>query len=62
MEGAELAKKIQMMLASRHDGLEVAAGGDSGAGDKEQQLLQRVSDPPALAIIVDLSKVLQQRH
>src|SRR5262249_24913058 len=60
MEVTEAAQEIEVALAPKDDLVEVVAGGDGGAGHQEQDLLERVGDAPALALVVQLGKVLEQ--
>src|SRR5215472_8332850 len=60
MEVTEAAQEIEVVLAPKDDLVEVVAGGDRGAGHQEQNLLERVGDAPALALVVQLGKVLEQ--
>ena len=60
MEVAEAAQEIEVVLAPKHDLVEVVAGGNCGAGHQQQDLLERVGHAPALALVVQLGKVLEQ--
>src|SRR5215471_1856653 len=60
MEVTEAAQEIEVALTPKNDLVEVVAGGDGGAGHQKQDLLERVGDAPALALVVQLSKVLEQ--
>src|SRR5215831_10119356 len=62
MEVTEAAQEIEVALAPKDDLVEVVAGGDGGAGHQEQDLLERVGDAPALALVVQLGKVLEQHR
>src|SRR6516225_5659788 len=54
------AQEIEVVLAPKDDLVEVVAGGDRGAGHQEQDLLERVGDAPALALVVQLGEMLEQ--
>ena len=60
MEVTEAAQEIEVVFAPKDDLVEVVAGSDRGAGHQEQDLLERVSDAPALALVVQLGKVPEQ--
>jgi len=62
MEVTEPPEEFQMVPAPGDDRLEVVAIGDHGAGDQQQHFLQRIGDPPALAVVVDRSEMLQQHR
>ena len=49
-----------MVFAPGGDFVEIVARGDSGAGQQQQDLGQRVDDPPRLAVIIEPGKMLQQ--
>ena len=40
--------------------VEVVAGGDGGADDEKQHLSQRMGDPPSLARVLNLRKMIQK--
>ena len=57
------SRSQRVALAPQDNLVEVVAGGDHSAGHQEQDLLERVSDAPALALVVQLGKVPEQdRH
>ncbi len=55
------AQEIEMMLAPRHDELEVVAGRNRRAHHQQQDFAQRIKHPPRLALVLELGKVLQQQ-
>jgi hypothetical protein len=62
VERGEPSKQTQMMLAPGGDLVEIVARGDRGAGQKQQHLGQGMDDPPWLAVIRKIEKMLQQRR
>src|SRR5215831_1686751 len=54
VEVTEAAEEIEMVLPPKDNLVEVVAGGDRAAGHQEQDLLERVGDAPALALVVQL--------
>ena len=50
-----------MVMAKRGDLVEVVARGDGGAGQQQQDLGQRVDDPPRLTVVFEPGKMLQQQ-
>src|SRR5450432_4712823 len=61
VERGEPSKQTQMMLAPGGYLVEIVARGDRGAGQKQQHLGQGIDDPPWLAVIRKLGKMLQQQ-
>ena len=49
-----------MVLAPDGNIVEIVAGSDGGADHEEKHLCQRMSDPPRLARVIDLRKMVQQ--
>src|SRR5208337_134107 len=58
--GQKAAQKRQMVLAPGGNIVEIVAGGDGGTDGEKQHLCQRMSDPPRLARVVDLRKMVQK--
>ena len=56
----EFSQEVEMVFAPGGDFVEIVARGDSGAGQQQQDLGQRVDDPPRLAVIIEPGKMLQQ--
>ena len=48
-----------MVMAKGGDLVEVVARGDGGAGQQQQDLGQRVDDPPRLTVIFEKGKMLE---
>src|SRR6266704_5952254 len=61
MELGEPAQKGEMVLAPGDDVVEIVAGRDRGAGHQQQDLLERIHDPPGLALIPEFGKMLQKQ-
>ena len=59
--GREFSQEIEMVMAKRGDLVEVVARGDGGAGQQQQDLGQRVDDPPRLTVVFEPGKMLQQQ-
>jgi hypothetical protein len=49
-------------LPQSGDVVEIVARADRGAGEQQQNLGQRKSDPARLAIVFDLGKFLQEKR
>ena len=50
-----------MVFAPGGDFVEIVARGEGGAGQQQQDLGQRVDDPPRLTVIIEPGKMLQQQ-
>lgn len=59
VEVVEPPEENQVVIAPRHDLLEIIATGDRGVGDQQKHLVQWIGDPPALTVVVNLSEMLQ---
>src|ERR1700681_4074268 len=59
--GREFSQEIEMVMAKGGDLVEVVARGDGGAGQQQQDLGQRVDDPPRLTVVFEPGKMLQQK-
>jgi len=57
-----LAKEIKMRLTPGGDIIVVATIRDRAANDQEQDLRQRMKDPPDIARVVDCGKMLQKHR
>ena len=57
----EFSQEIEMVMAKGGDLVEVVARGDGGAGQQQQDLGQRVDDPPRLTVVFEPGKMLQQQ-
>ncbi len=58
--GQKAAQEWQMVLAPGGDIVEIIVGSDGCASDQKQHLGQRMGDPPCLARVFDLRKMVQQ--
>src|ERR1700722_18444821 len=56
----EFSQEVEMVFAPGGDLVEIVARGDGGAGQQQQDLGQRVDDPPRLAVVIEPGKMLQQ--
>jgi hypothetical protein len=59
--GLVLAEEVEMRRAPGRDVLVVVAVGDGAADDQQQDLGQRVQDPPHVARVFHLREVIEQR-
>src|SRR5271154_5844597 len=59
--GREFSQKVELVIAPGGDFVEIVTRGDSGAGQQQQDLGQRVDHPPRLALIIEPRKMLQQQ-
>ena len=50
-----------MMLAPGDDFVEIVARSDGGAGQQQQDLGQRIDDPPGLAVVREPREMAQQK-
>ena len=57
----EFSQEIEMVIAPGDDFVEIVARSDGGAGQKQQDLGQRVDDPPRLPVVVEQGEMLQQQ-
>jgi hypothetical protein len=62
VEIGELPQKVEMMLAPFDDVLEIVAGGDRRTGHQQQNLLDRIDNPPRFPVVVELRKLLQKQR
>ena len=56
------AEEVEMRRAPGGDVLVVVAVGDGAADDEQQDLRQRMQDPPHVARVLDLGEVIEQRR
>src|ERR1700689_3520212 len=59
--GREFSQEIEMVMAKGGDLVEVVARCDGDAGQQQQDLGQRVDDPPRLTVVFEPGKMLQQQ-
>jgi hypothetical protein len=62
MEIGKPPQEIEMMLAPSDDVVEIIAGGDGRAGHQQQNLLNRIENPPRFPVVVEFGKVLQKKR
>ena len=61
MERGKAPQELEMVSAPCDDLVEIVARGDGPTGDQQQNLVQRVGDPPGLAGVVEPGKVLKEQ-
>ena len=61
MKGRETAQKVEMRGSPTLNILEVVAGANRGASQQQQDLGQRINDPPALTLVRQARKVPQKQ-
>ena len=62
MEIGEPPQEIEMMLAPGDDVVEIITGGDGRAGHQQQNLLNRIENPPGFPVVVEFGKMLQKKR
>jgi hypothetical protein len=62
VEIGEPPQEVEMMLAPLDDVVEIVAGGDRRAGYQQQDLFDRIENPPCFPVVVEFREIRQKKR